>query len=285
MLERSVAEEWVAAGDSLGESPRYDRRGNAIRWIDIDTGERKAAGLAGSEVTTERFPAPLGAHEIGVRADAVAVGGSWFAIDRADGSSRRIGSLDRPGIRFNDSGVDSRGRLWSATMREDEGMTGPPLGALHLVTSEGLDPKLDGLTAGNGLGWTPADDVLYLVNSGPNHVLRIPFDPVSAALGVPDIWLDAGGEDVDGLAVDSAGGVWVAVWGAGELRRYNAEAELVAVLEVPAAQVTAACFAGPDLRTVVITTAARDQHAGTAGSLFRATVPIPGRPAPLWRGY
>jgi sugar lactone lactonase YvrE len=285
VVERFVAEEWVAARDSLGESPRYDQRRNTISWIDIDTGDRKTAALDGSEVTAERFGAPLGAHEIGAREDAVAVGGSWFAVDRADGSRRRIGSLDRPGIRFNDSGVDSRGRLWSATMREDEDLTGPPVGALHLVTSEGLEARLDGLTAGNGLGWAPADDAVYLVNSGPNQVLRIPFDPVSAALGVPDVWLDAGAEDVDGLTVDSAGGVWVAVWGAGELRRYNAEAQLVAVLEVPAAQVTAACFAGPDLRAVVITTAARDQDAGSAGSLFRAAVPIPGRPVPLWRGH
>lgn len=284
MLERHRAEEWVVCRDSLGESPRYDERCHAIRWIDIDLGARKAVEFAGSEVTTQHLGAPLGAHEVGVKADAVAVGGSWFAIDRADGSSRRIGSLDHPGMRFNDSGVDSRGRLWSATMREDEGMNGEPLGTLEFVSGDGLVTKLERLTAGNGLGWTPADDFMYVVNSGPNQVLRIPFDPVSAALGVPDIWLDAAGDDVDGLTVDSAGGVWVAVWGAGELRRYNAEAELVAVIEVPASQVTAACFAGPDLRTVVITTAARDQPAGAGGSLFRVTVPIPGRPVPLWRG-
>ena len=126
---------------------------------------------------------------------------------------------------------------------------------------------------------------MYVANSGQNQLLRIPFDPVSAALRVPDIWLDAAGEDVDGITVDSAGGVWVAVWGAGEIRRYNAEADLVAVIDVPASQVTAACFVGHHLRTVIITTAARDQPTGPAWSLLRATVPIPGRPATLWRGY
>lgn len=283
VVERYDAEPWLAARDSLGESPRYDERSHAVRWIDIDAGERRRATLGATTFTSQAFGAPLGAHELGVRADAVAVGGGWFEINRADGHCHRIADLGHPGMRFNDSGIDSWGRLWSATMREDEVTTGEPAGTLQLLAEGSLVTKLEGLTAGNGLAWTPEGDFLFLVDSGPDRLLRIPFDPVAAALGTPEVWLESAGA-IDGITIDSAGGVWAAVWGAGELRRYDAGGSLTAVVRVGADQVTSACFTGPHLRTLVISTAARDDPSEMAGSLFRVNVPIPGRPNQLWRG-
>lgn len=57
----------------------------------------------------------------------------------------------------------------------------------------------------------------------------------------------------DGLTVDAVGGVWVAVWGAGEARRYTPDGRLSEVVTVPARQVTALALAGPDLDELFIT--------------------------------
>lgn len=284
MVERYEAEPWLEANDALGESPRYDERCHMLRWIDIDGGARRAAPLDGSTFTSRVFEAPLGAHEMGTHTDAVAVGGRWTAVDRRTGASRQLAELGRPGMRFNDSGVDPCGRLWSGTMRADESMTGAPEGTLQVLIDGRLDTRLAGLTAGNGLAWSPDDEYLFLVDSGPDRVLRIPFDQHSTTLGEPEVWLEGIGA-VDGIAMDSAGAMWIAVWGAGEVRRYGADRRLSAVIEVTARDVTAACFVGGDRRTLAITTAARASPAGLAGSVFRVNVPVPGRATRLWRGH
>lgn len=189
-------------------------------------------------------------------------------------------------MRFNDSAIDSRGRLWSATMREDEDMDGVPRGSLRLLSEGTLPNLLGGLTAGNGIAWAPDNKYMYLADSGPNHVLRMPFDAGSAEIGAPEIWLEPGEGSVDGIVGDLAGGLWICLWGAGEMHRYDRNGRHVAVIRVGgASQVTAACFAGEDLQTMIITTSRRETPPGQHhGAVFRATVPIPGRPPTYWRG-
>lgn len=284
-VERISAELWLDAHDSLGESPRFDASRSRVTWIDIDTGRRHSSALDGGPIDTAQFEAPLGAHELGIGLDAVAVGGDWFAVDRVTGARHRFASLDEPGMRFNDAAIDSRGRLWSATMRQDEDMRAPAHGTLQLIVDGAATTKLTGLTAGNGMVWSADDRHLYLVDSGPDHVLRVPFSIGDATLGAPEVWLHFAEGAPDGIAIDLDGNLWVALWGAGELHRYDSRGALTAVVTTKASQVTAVCFAGHDLRTLVITTAARDAAPGGGdGSLFRARVPVPGSRTTAWRG-
>ena len=49
----------------------------------------------------------------------------------------------------------------------------------------------------------------------------------------------------DGMTVDAAGDLWVAVYGGGRVRRYSPDGELREALTVPAEQARAARSAGP----------------------------------------
>jgi len=86
----------------------------------------------------------------------------------------------------------------------------------------------------------------------------------------------------DGMRVDDHGMLWIAIWGAGEVRRYTPNGELLAVVSVGAANVTCVAFAGPDRRSLVITTSNRDLDAAErrenphAGGLFLARVDVSG---------
>src|SRR5471030_1282004 len=80
---------------------------------------------------------------------------------------------------------------------------------------------------------------------------RRPFVSLAPADGTPD-----------GLAVDNEGGVWVALYGGGAVRRYGPDGELDRVVAVPAKNVTACCFGGHDGRSLFVTTAAPE------GSVF-----------------
>ena len=89
------------------------------------------------------------------------------------------------------------------------------------------------------------------------------------------------------MTVDEEGGVWVALYGGGAVRRYTPEGMLDEVIEAPVKQVTACTFGGSDLDQLFITTSREDLKPGEdplAGSLFRAAVGVAGLPVREFAG-
>ena len=76
------------------------------------------------------------------------------------------------------------------------------------------------------------------------------------------------------MCVDTDGGLWAAVWGAGEVRRYSPAGELDRTIRLPVTQPTSCVFAGESLDVLVITTARRGlppeelERQPHAGSVF-----------------
>ncbi|HEX8102493.1 MAG TPA: SMP-30/gluconolactonase/LRE family protein, partial [Solirubrobacteraceae bacterium] len=156
-----------------------------------------------------------------------------------------------------------------------------PDGRLHTV--------LTGVTLSNGLGWDPAGRRMYYIDSPTQRVDVLDFDPASGEIGErrPFAVIPEADGTPDGLAVDDAGGVWVALFGGGEVRRFGPDGSPTGRVEVPADNVTACCFAG---RRLIVTTAsvdvaperaARQPH---AGGLFALEVPFSGPPARAFAG-
>lgn len=279
------AQLWHATGADLGESPRWDWVRKKVFWIDITAGVLWTAELDGTAAAPLQLTAPLGAIAVGVDAVAFAIGAHWHTFRNGVASTQPWATLPALGMRFNDCAIDAAGCLWSATMRCDEVLDGTPLGAVYQCSRTGVKQKMSGLLAGNALGWSPDGTHLYLVDSGTNAVLKIPFDIKTAQLGTPVCWLQCTEGLADGLAVDSEGGVWLALWGLGEVRRYNAQCQLSWIVKVPTPQVTALCFAGDDLRTVIITTAATGMAAQpntSAGDTYFVRSPVAGQTPVMW---
>jgi sugar lactone lactonase YvrE len=115
-------------------------------------------------------------------------------------------------------------------------------------------------------------------------------DPDTGALGARRRFTEVSGGVPDGLTLDAEGGLWLAVWGSGELRRYLPDGRVDMVVSLPVTQVTSAAFGGADLGTLYITTArenftpadlAAQPH---AGDIFACTPGVTGRPPYLFGG-
>ena len=76
----------------------------------------------------------------------------------------------------------------------------------------------------------------------------------------------------DGLAVDEAGGVWVALGEGAGIARFRPDGSPDQVLDIPADFVSSLCFGSIDRNEVFIT---------TIGGLFRTKVDVAGLPVPL----
>ena len=108
---------------------------------------------------------------------------------------------------------------------------------------------------------------------------RRAFVEIPAAEGLPD-----------GMVIDAEGGIWVALFRAGRMRRYSTDARITHEIEVPVTLVTSAAFGGPDFANLYITTArhrlTREQREEQthAGSLFCCRPGVVGRPSFRFRG-
>jgi sugar lactone lactonase YvrE len=281
---------------TLGEGPVWDERSGRLHWVDISAGiVHRFAVIDGSDLPLE-IGQPVGALGLGDRGGLILAIRDGFGLVEADSS--RIGRVieietDLRANRMNDGGCDPAGRFWAGTMAADHT---PEAGSLYRVDGSGgsfeVARILEGLTIANGIDWSPDGRSLYYVDSSTQRIDifdfdagrgtiddRRPFAAIPSSDGLPD-----------GLTVDAEGGVWVALFGTGRVRRYDPTGRPSMELTLPVSLVTSMAFGGSDLADLYITTARhrltpRERRRQThAGSVFVCRPGPIGSPARRFQG-
>jgi sugar lactone lactonase YvrE len=285
-----------------GEGPTWDAERGELVWVDISAGLVRRATVAADGTLTESGPALRGGDTVGAAVPAAAGGwllaaGGGFTHLAADGTARVLldlagegGTESSGGTRMNDAKCDPAGRFFAGTMAFDQR---PGAGTLYRLDLDGtVTTVLDGLTVSNGLGWSPDGRTVHLADSGPGLVHAFDYDPEAGTFANGRVLLDLSGDDgvADGLTVDDEGCLWTAMWGAGQVRRWSPDGELLAVVEVPVAQTSSCAFAGPGRDLLVVSTSAEGMDDAAraaqpdAGRLFTVPAGVTGPPASPYRG-
>jgi sugar lactone lactonase YvrE len=286
------AEIALDAGDQLGEGPFWDDlRGELLR-VDISRG--LVHGWNPSTGATWRRECD---GEVGAALPRVGADGLVLAVGRRivldDGEGVRVLAQveeDRPGNRFNDCKCDPAGRLWAGTM---SGERAPREASLYrLAPGAGIERVISGTTISNGLGWSPAGDRMYFIDSTTQRIDVFGYEAESGQIAgrraFAEIEPSAGLPD--GMTVDSEGGVWVCLFGGGSVRRYGEDGALDAVIGLPVTNPTSAAFGGTDLRTLYVTSArhhlSEEQLAAEplAGAVFALEPGVAGLPGNRFAG-
>jgi sugar lactone lactonase YvrE len=286
----------LPARAELGERPVWDPAGDGLLWVDINAGR------------VHRFSPDTGADEViidlGVPVGAAAPrGGGGFVLAAADGfrfagpDGAMEGRPLRPpgmgaGVRFNDGACDPAGRFWAGTVAADR-RDGAGL-LYRLDPDRHVTVMRDGITESNGIGWSPDGTVMYFIDSGePEPRVRVfSYDMATGRIGDgADLITFAPTDGIpDGLVVDAQGGLWIAMWNGGEVRRYSAAGGLLDTVALPVSCPTCPGFGGPRLRDLYVTSAWQGMDAAAraaeplAGHLFRITATASGQPGSGYAG-
>jgi sugar lactone lactonase YvrE len=275
----------------LAEGPVWDAARGLLRWVDILPGDVHALDPASGEHSsfgTGQMVGTVGLTRDGGLVLALAGG---FALSGSDGQDLRpFGdfSVDRSVTRFNDGKPDPWGSFWAGTMAVPED-SGYPCSLYRLSPDGAVTELFGGVGLSNGLDWSDDRRVFYYSDSHAGVDL-FGTDPDTGTLGTRRRFTEVSGGVPDGLTLDAEGGLWLAVWGSGELRRYLPDGRVDVVVSLPVTQVTSAAFGGADLGTLYITTArenftpadlAAQPH---AGDIFACTPGVTGRPPYLFGG-
>lgn len=265
-----------------GEGPVWAARWGGLRWVDM---------LAGDVLSSSGDGGPVSRRNVGTIAAAVRPrrdGGAVIGVERGfvlestDGSLTQLEDVwTSPTVRMNDGGCDPDGRFYCGSMAYDATPAGGTL--YRLDPDRSVHLVLANVTISNGIEWSPDGSLVYYVDTATNRVDVFDYDAQSGLTGRrPFVEVPADLGAPDGLTVDAEGGVWVALYGGGSVRRYAAPAgTLDEIVDVPARQVTACTFGGPQLDQLFITTSRENLDPGEdplAGSLFRAAAGVTGRP-------
>jgi sugar lactone lactonase YvrE len=191
---------------------------------------------------------------------------------------------------MNDGVCDPAGRFWAGTSSTPRA----PTDVLASLEPDGAARiRLTGVTVSNGICFTPDGRLMYYVDTLPHRRLESFAVAADGRLSARTTVATVRGGNPDGIAIDDEGCVWVAVWDAGEVRRYSPAGETLDVVRVPARRPTAVALAG---QVLLITSASLadsadegpsfygDRSSGTdlGGLLFAAHVGAAGIPAAAW---
>ena len=239
----------------LGESPVWDAASGSLLFVDVSSGMiyRRHRGA----LERYAFGQPVGAALPADDGGLVVAARDGVYLAAADASNPVVLApieADDPRNRMNDAKVDPAGRLWTGTMAFD---FTPGAAALYRVDGRRTDVVLPNLTISNGMDWSPDMSLMYFIDSGTYRIDVMDFDAASGHVSDrrPFSALPESSGMPDGLTVDAEGGVWVAYFGAGVVRRFDADGVWDHTIEVDAPQVTSCCFGGEDLEELFITSA------------------------------
>jgi sugar lactone lactonase YvrE len=264
----------------LGEGPQWDPDTGALLNVDIRGGlvHRHVAGRC----ELREIETPLGAVALRRGGGLVAALRDDLALLGPDGAvERRIGVDASPETRFNDGRVDSQGRFWAGTMSDEDETS--PVGALYRLDPDGhVETMLTGVALANGLDWSPDDRTFYFTETARGVIHAFAFDASAGTIGDQRVFADFGDETPDGLCVDAEGGVWVAFYGGGRVRRLRPDGRVAEehLLPVP---YTTSCAIGAD-GALYVTTARGDSDDPRSGAVFRLALDAAGRPARRFGG-
>lgn len=277
----------------LAEGPVWDAARQCLLWVDILGGLVVEGAFVGDGIEITRrhaFDGTVGAVAVADDGYLLVAAQDRLVVLRPDGTR-----ADGPRIvpagetrRLNDGSTDPAGRFLVGTLSLD----GPSeREVLVRLEADGDVTEVDGdLTLSNGLGWSADGRRMYSVDTLRQTVFVRQYDPGTGSVGERRVHLRLDDGFPDGIALDADDHLWVAVWGAGEVRRYAPDGSLVDTIAVPAPHTSCVAFAGADLRTLVVSTATAELGAEQlaahpdSGRLFTARVDVPGLPVPTWSG-
>ena len=282
-----TAEQYTDPLAEHGEGPVWWPGWGGLAWVDMLAGDILRLDDTGTPQRWHVGPVAAAFRPRRSGGLVIATEHEFVLADAFGGDTRRVAAvLDDPGVRFNDGGCDPTGAFWCGTMAYAET---PGRGELFRLRPDGsVDRVLADLTISNGLAWTPDGTQAYYIDTPTSRIDLFDVDQAGElANRRPFARIDPADGHPDGLTLDADGRVWVALWGGAAVRCYDPSGTLVEVVTLPASQVTACTFGGPELDELFITTSRQGDDGGehpNAGAVYRYRPGVGGLPAPTFAG-
>ena len=249
----------IAIDNYLGEGPIWSATDRALWWINCE-GPAEILCWEPDTSNVKRWAMPQRVGGFVHKEDdglLVALADGIYDFAPATGNLVLRARAPVPAhVTLHECHCDRQGRFWvGAFDHHYPADRGAADAAYFRLDGDQLTPVLDGIAVSNGLAFSPDGKTMYAAASPRREVLAFDLDPATGALSNRRVFLtlEQGYGFIDGATVDAEGGYWLAVVGAGALRRYRPDGTLDREITVPCANPTKPSFGGDDLTTLYVT--------------------------------
>jgi sugar lactone lactonase YvrE len=277
------------------ERPVWDAAAERLLWVDVPRGEVHSLDPAsGRDERLASLGRPVGAAALREKGGLVLAVAEGFALlDAGSAQPSRTLPVERPNpeVRMNDGLCDARGRFLAGTM--DEYGRGGALFRLEAgAGGYSVQTLITDVRESNGLDWSPDGSTFYWIDTLAHTISAFEYDLASGGLSQRRTFVSIDAKEglPDGLIVDAEGGVWVAIYDGGAVRRYDPAGRLTLEVRLPVKRPTCPTFGGRDLGDLFITSQRVDpnrpglEDASHAGGIFACRPGFTGQPARRFTG-
>lgn len=276
---------------SVGEGPHWEDATQSLLYVDIkymdvhrwNSVTDQDTKLHMKDTVSLVVPRHAGGYIIGL-------GRRLSLLEWDTATATTIVEVDQnTGNRFNDGKCDARGRLWAGTMGFEmgPGKFEPEAGSLFsLDLGRTIRHHIPNVHISNGLAWTDDNKTMFYIDSIPRKVYAFDFDLEKGVLSNQRVAVDFNKPEAgilfgfpDGMTIDRDGNIWVAVFGAGAVVKFDPQTgKNLQQVDIPAKQTTSVCWGGKNLDEMYVTCARVDMSEEEiqrtqplAGSIFKVT--------------
>lgn len=270
----------------LGESPVWNSFDNSLYFVDIKNPSIHRLHFPSGCFESIAAPSEVGCivfSQDGILIAAMQSGLAHVNFETSKYSYFSSIDTDRLSNRPNDGKCDRAGRLWIASMDNQENN---PSGRLWCI-SHLTKPKIwdSNFVIGNGIDWSPDGKKMYFTDSVNRSIFVYDYDLSNGSIKNKKIFatIPKGHGFPDGLTVDSEGYIWSAHWDGWRITRYAPNGAIDLFVEVPVPRPTSLAFGGSNLNRLFITSAsygltAEDlARSPNSGSIFAYESSVPGQ--------
>ena len=272
---------------TLAEGPVWDAARSVLWFVDIK--QRKVHRLDPHGGRSASWDAPAQVGWVLPATDGALIAGLQTGLHRFDPESGAFDLLAQveahlPGNRLNDATTAADGSIWFGSMDDGESARS---GQFYRWDGRAVTPlAIAPVCITNGPALSPAQTTLYHVDTVGGIIHASSVGP-NGAVGATRVFatIDPADGHPDGCVTDSAGNVWVGLWGGERARLYAPDGGILREVRLPAANITKIALGGAGLKTAFATSARAglDEAAlaaqPLAGSVFAFDVDVPGNPA------
>jgi sugar lactone lactonase YvrE len=286
----------VATPALLGESPVWHPHEQVLYYCDIPQHQLLRFNPQTDELRQWNFDTDIASFAPMQNGQLLLAmrDGLWCFDPQTGALTRRVVeppySTDKE--RFNDGKCDPQGRFWVGTLYEPRDAE---LAALYCFSANRLEKKFSGVTALNGLAWSPDARTIYWSDTKAHTVYAATYESQNGQLTGPRTFASFAprnpqqplanyGGRPDGAAIDAEGCYWVAMFEGQRLVRLSPRGEVICEVRLPVRCPTMPCFGGPHLKTLYVTTSRQSrpidelQEQPHAGCVLALEVDVEGLP-------
>lgn len=273
------------AGNTLGEGPLWDPQAESLVWVDIPENRVFRLQQGSDRPDVVALPEPPGSIALlGEGRYLVAAGRSLYRAGFDQGTCDKVMPVKGmdPASALNDGKADRQGRFVFGSKHVEEN---EPRGALFSFDGSSLQELHAPFVVFNGPAFNRAGDRIYFADSPTGRIFCARYDLDNGRMETPEIFAQVPEKDgyPDGMTVDAEDFLWNAHWDGFRLTRYRPDGAVDKVVELPLQRPTSICFAGPELTTMIVSSAAVEGQADGGGDiangdLLRLQADVPGLP-------